>query len=57
LVKDSFSVLAVDLKPADDGPGEPFAADLTTREGNKAAVDAALERFGQIGRASCRERV
>jgi 3-hydroxybutyrate dehydrogenase len=48
LVKDSFSVLAVDLKPADDGPGEPFAADLTTREGNKAAVDAALERFGRL---------
>jgi 3-hydroxybutyrate dehydrogenase len=48
LVKDGFSVLAVDLKPADDGPGEPFAADLTTREGNKAAVDAALERFGRI---------
>src|SRR4051794_6898158 len=48
LAKDGFSVLAVDLKPADDGPGEPFAADLTTREGNKAAVDAALERFGRI---------
>jgi 3-hydroxybutyrate dehydrogenase len=48
LVNDSFSVLAVDLNPADDGPGEPFAADLTTREGNKAAVDAALERFGRL---------
>ena len=33
---------------ADDGPGTPFAADLTTREGNRAAVDAALERFGRI---------
>jgi 3-hydroxybutyrate dehydrogenase len=41
-------VLAVDLQPAADGPGEPFAADLTTREGNRAAIDAALERFGRI---------
>jgi 3-hydroxybutyrate dehydrogenase len=48
LANDGFSVLAVDLEPADDGPGEPFAADLTTREGNKAAVDAALERFGRL---------
>ena len=48
LTNDGFSVLAVDLRPSDDGPGEPFAADLTTREGNKAAVDAALERFGRL---------
>jgi 3-hydroxybutyrate dehydrogenase len=48
LANDGFSVLAVDLEPASDGPGEPFAADLTTREGNKAAVDAALERFGRL---------
>jgi 3-hydroxybutyrate dehydrogenase len=48
LTNDGFSVLAVDLKPASGGPGEPFAADLTTREGNKAAVDAALERFGRL---------
>jgi 3-hydroxybutyrate dehydrogenase len=48
LLEDGFDVLAVDLKPADDGPGEPFAADLTTREGNKAAVDAAIERFGRL---------
>ena len=41
-------MLAVDLEPAEDGPGEPFAADLTTREGNRAAVDAALERFGRL---------
>ena len=41
-------MLAVDLEPAEDGPGEAFAADLTTREGNKAAVDAALERFGRL---------
>jgi 3-hydroxybutyrate dehydrogenase len=48
LVDDGASVLAVDLEPAEDGPGEAFAADLTTREGNKAAVDAALERFGRL---------
>jgi 3-hydroxybutyrate dehydrogenase len=47
LAKDGFSVLGVDLNPT-DGPGESFAADLTTREGNKAAVDAALERFGRL---------
>ena len=38
----------MDLNPSDDGPGESFGADLTTREGNKAAVDAALERFGRL---------
>jgi 3-hydroxybutyrate dehydrogenase len=48
LVDDGASVLAVDLEPSPDGPGEPFAADLTTREGNRAAVDAALERFGRL---------
>jgi 3-hydroxybutyrate dehydrogenase len=48
LTNDAFDVLAVDLEPASDGPGEPFAADLTTREGNRAAVDAALERFGRL---------
>ena len=48
LVADGWDVLAVDLAPDESGPGEPFAADLTTREGNRAAVDAALERFGRI---------
>jgi 3-hydroxybutyrate dehydrogenase len=48
LVDGGASVLAVDLEPAEEGPGEPFAADLTTREGNRAAVDAALERFGRL---------
>ena len=48
LEQDGTRVLAVDLEPAADGPGEPFAADLATREGNRAAVDAALERFGRL---------
>ena len=43
-----YDVLAVDLEPDDSAPGSPFAADLTTREGNAAAVQAALDRFGRI---------
>jgi 3-hydroxybutyrate dehydrogenase len=42
------NVLAVDLQPAEDGPGRPFAADLTTREGNADAVRAAREAFGGL---------
>ena len=42
------SVLAVDREPDPAGPGEPFAADLATREGNRAAVAAAVEQFGGI---------
>jgi 3-hydroxybutyrate dehydrogenase len=41
-------VLAVDLEPDLDGPGEPFAADLTTRDGNRAAVERAVEAFGAL---------
>jgi 3-hydroxybutyrate dehydrogenase len=48
LERDGARVLAVDLEPDPDGPGDPFAADLTTREGNRAAVEAALERFGGL---------
>jgi 3-hydroxybutyrate dehydrogenase len=48
LEADGMNVLAVDLKPAGDGPGEPYEADLTTREGNRGAVDTALERFGRV---------
>jgi 3-hydroxybutyrate dehydrogenase len=44
LVSDGVDVLGVDLEP--DGGG--FAADLTTRSGNRAAVDEALSRFGRI---------
>jgi len=48
LERDGTRVLAVDLDPALEGPGEAVAADLSTRDGNRAAVDAALERFGRL---------
>jgi len=48
LVDDGLNVLAVDLRADDSGPGSPFAADLTTREGNRDAVAVALERFGRL---------
>jgi 3-hydroxybutyrate dehydrogenase len=48
LVADGWDVLAVDLAPDDARPGVPFHADLTTREGNRAAVDAAIDRFGRL---------
>jgi 3-hydroxybutyrate dehydrogenase len=41
-------VLAVDLEPDEDGPGVAHAADLTTRDGNRGAVEAAVERFGRL---------
>lgn len=48
LVAGGTSVLAVDLRPEADGPGDAFEADLGTREGNRAAIDAALERYGRL---------
>jgi 3-hydroxybutyrate dehydrogenase len=48
LESDGADVLAVDLEPDPDGPGIPFAADLTTREGNRGTIHASLERFGQL---------
>lgn len=48
LEEDGLRVLAVDLRPDPEGPGDPFEADLTTREGNRAAVEAALERYGRL---------
>jgi 3-hydroxybutyrate dehydrogenase len=48
LVDDGARVLAVDLEPDPGGPGEPFAADLTTREGNRAAVERAIGTFGGL---------
>jgi 3-hydroxybutyrate dehydrogenase len=43
-----MDVLSVDLEPGGDVPGHAHAADLTTREGNRGAVEAALERFGRL---------
>ena len=48
LESDGAHVLSVDVDPAPDGPGEPFEADLTSRAGNRDAVEAALERFGRL---------
>jgi 3-hydroxybutyrate dehydrogenase len=48
LVADGWQVLAADLEPDPEGPGEPFAADLATRDGNRAAVDAAVARLGGL---------
>jgi 3-hydroxybutyrate dehydrogenase len=48
LEADGADVLAVDLKPASDRPGTPFEADLTTRDGNRRAVAACLERHGRL---------
>ena len=48
LSNDGLDVLACDLEPDADGPGVPHAADLATREGNRGAVAAALERFGRL---------
>ena len=48
LEQQGMRVLAVDLRPDDDGPGDRFVADLTTREGNRAAIEAAVDRFGRL---------
>ena len=48
LVDDGWQVLSVDLSPDLDGPGEAFAADLTTREGNRTAVETAIDWFGRL---------
>ncbi len=48
LIDGGARVLSVDLEPAGDGPGVPHTADLTTREGNRGAVEAAIEEFGRL---------
>jgi 3-hydroxybutyrate dehydrogenase len=49
LLADGADVLAVDIN-ADGAPSAaiPFAADLTTRDGNAGAVQAALDAFGGL---------
>jgi 3-hydroxybutyrate dehydrogenase len=48
LERDGLQVLACDLQADPGGPGIAHAADLATREGNRSAVQAALERFGRL---------
>jgi 3-hydroxybutyrate dehydrogenase len=48
LASEGVGVLSVDLAADPTAPGEPFAADLTTREGNRASVEAAIDRFGRL---------
>jgi 3-hydroxybutyrate dehydrogenase len=48
LPADGYDVLAVDLAPDPDGPGEPFQADLSVPANNAAAVAAAVSRFGRL---------
>jgi len=47
LLDDGLEVLSVDLD-GDGLPGTGFGADLSTREGNRSAVDAALDAFGRL---------
>ena len=48
LVEGGADVLAVDLEPDPDGPGEPYAADLTDAASNRDVVGAAVGRFGHL---------
>jgi 3-hydroxybutyrate dehydrogenase len=48
LQQDGLDVLAVDIKPDPEGPGKPHEADLSTRDGNQGAVEAALDAFGRL---------
>ena len=45
LLADGYDVLSADLNA---GPGKAYEADLTTREGNAGAVQAALDAFGRL---------
>jgi 3-hydroxybutyrate dehydrogenase len=48
LAGEGMRVACVDVHGGDDLPGAFIEADLTTREGNRVAVDATLERFGRL---------
>jgi 3-hydroxybutyrate dehydrogenase len=45
---DGAQVLRVDVQPAIPRTGPWHAADLATREGNRSAVEAAVDRFGRL---------
>jgi 3-hydroxybutyrate dehydrogenase len=48
LIDEGMDVLNADVASSDDAPGSGLQVDLTTRAGNRAAVEAALERFGRL---------
>jgi len=45
---EGMDVLSVDLRPDPAGPGRAHTADLTTRAGNREAVQAAVTAFGRL---------
>lgn len=47
LAADGWSVFGVDREPCPDLP-DSIGVDLTTRRGNRDAIDAAVERFGRL---------
>ena len=48
LTEEGWQVLAVDLQPDPAGPGDAHEADLTTRDGNRSAIEEAVRRYGGI---------
>jgi 3-hydroxybutyrate dehydrogenase len=48
LAAEGMAVIAADLRPDPDGPGEALEVDLTTAEGNEAVIATALERHGRL---------
>jgi len=48
LCAEGMQVMAADLRPSSDAGGVPFGCDLTTREGNRGAVEATLAHFGRL---------
>jgi 3-hydroxybutyrate dehydrogenase len=48
LLDDGMDVVNADLSPPPDAAGSALQVDLTTRVGNRRAVEAALERFGRL---------
>jgi 3-hydroxybutyrate dehydrogenase len=47
-IADGLTVVAADLNPPPAGAASTVVADLSTRAGNRAVVDAALDRFGRL---------